>query len=422
MPEAPSTPETTGTANQVEDSTDTSETVRPRPKIMAPLSPLTYYRRNITRTLPVGGAITISVFLIAAIVTLLSSVDESITSNYGFVRHFSLLGTQMVKDVPPALVTKVEKNPYLGQSIPTVVYLRSIRTVFGDMPIPVYGVDPAEMATLAKVTGNRLSKGSRWPEDGMPEMVLSRSWANNFGKKVGDKITNPDDGLPTLRPAQRLVGILEGGENLALTSRNYLILELPEPVVRTNYILIPKSPGEFGSLNASIGGVLAAPEKNGFKADDLANVKLYTFTDLVNKVRKGLGFLYKFLAIADGLVIFTVALLSGFLANIYFEQRLGEFGLLSALGFRRERLARRLVVEIGSLIFGGWLLGIGLTWAAISILDATYMRPQGLILADMNSLAVLYTLPTPFIVSLSSLATVLIRLYRFDPIEIMERR
>lgn len=338
-----------------------------RLRILPPLSPLTYYRRNITRTLPVGGAITISVFLIAAIVTLLSSVDKSITTNYGFVRRFSMLGTQLEKDVAPRVLKKVQQNPHLGQAIPVVPYLRTLRTVFGDMPVPVYGADEKDMETLARVTGNRLAPGSRWPAPGMPEIVLSRTWANNFGKRVGEWIEHKDEGLPTLKEKQQVVGILDGGENLALTSRDYLLLELPEPVVRTAYLLTPKSPAEFGSLNSTVGDLINNYQKHGLREAEVRYAKLYTFSDLVNKIREGLGFLYKFLAIADGLVIGTVALLSGFLANIYFEQRLGEFGLLSAFGFRRERLARRLVIEIGSLIFGGWLLGLAITLSLIHI-------------------------------------------------------
>jgi hypothetical protein len=49
-------------------------------RTLPPLSALTYYKRNIWRTLPIGGSIVLSVFLIASIVTLLSSVDRSITT------------------------------------------------------------------------------------------------------------------------------------------------------------------------------------------------------------------------------------------------------------------------------------------------------------------------------------------------------
>jgi ABC-type antimicrobial peptide transport system permease subunit len=117
-----------------------------------------------------------------------------------------------------------------------------------------------------------------------------------------------------------------------------------------------------------------------------------------------------------------VALMAGFLANIYFEQRLSEFGLLSAFGFRRERLARRVIVETGSLVVVSWLFGLALTWLLFQLFDKYYMEPQGLVLAHLNVLALQYTLPTPIIVGIASLATVLLRLYRTDPIEIMERR
>jgi hypothetical protein len=75
---------------------------RPKPlKILPPLSALTYYRRNVTRTLPIGGAIVISVFLVAAIVTLLNSVDQSIATNYGFVQRFSVVASNLERDISP---------------------------------------------------------------------------------------------------------------------------------------------------------------------------------------------------------------------------------------------------------------------------------------------------------------------------------
>src|SRR4028118_2074532 len=118
----------------------------------------------------------------------------------------------------------------------------------------------------------------------------------------------------------------------------------------------------------------------------------------------------------------AVALMDVFRANIYFEQRLSEFGLLSAFGFRRERLARRVVVETGSLVLAGWLFGLALTWLLFRLFDKYYMEPRGLVLAHLNVLALQYTLATPIIVGLASPPPVLLRLYRTDPIEIMERR
>ncbi len=80
------------------------------------------------------------------------------------------------------------------------------------------------------------------------------------------------------------------------------------------------------------------------------------------------------------------------------------------------------MIESGALVIIGWIAGLLLSALIFRLLDYYYMTPNGLVLADINASAILYTLPTPIIVGVASLGTVLIRLYTLDPIEIMERR
>jgi ABC-type lipoprotein release transport system permease subunit len=398
-----------------------SEYSRHAPRVLPPLSPLTYYRRNLARTLPVGGAIAISVFLISSIVTLLNSVDQSILVNYGFLQRFSALTSQFETEPSAEVVAKTQNSKHLKKVISSVPYFITIQTVFGRMPVPIYGLDTKDAQEMAALTGNTLVAG-RWPLPNEPEIVLTRAWANNKKLKIGQSIEIENERLPTLSQKQKLVGILEGGENFAIADKSYVLLEMPSAVIRTSLIFVPKSRDELGALNKDVSQVLDAPRHHGLPAGEAKYVQLYTFEKLVKELRKTLGFLYTFLAVADALVIGAVALLSGFLANIYFEQRLAEFGLLSAFGFRRERLARRLIIESGALVVAGWIGGLLLSFFIFRGLDIFYMQPNGLVLSHINQSAILYTLPTPIIVGLASLGTVLFRLYRLDPIEIMERR
>ena len=390
-------------------------------KTLPPLSPLTYYRRNIWRVLPVGGAIIISVFLIAAIVTLLNSVDDSIRTNYGFFSRAPVIAPQFAADVPEYVRAKARRAPGLGKEIGGLPYFFLIQTVFGQMPVPIYGFDQTDMARMAQTTGNKLVEG-RYPRTNEAEVALSRMWANNLHLKIGDSFTPNNARLPSLPRPQTLVGILEGGENIGIADRAYVTLELPEVVQRPNYLFIAQKPAQATKIANYLDDMADHPTKYGLTKDDMQPLRVFTFNGLVNELRKSLAFLYRFLAIADIMVIGAVAMLSGFLANIYFEQRLGEFGLLAALGFRRERLAKRLVIETGSLVLFSWIVGLGLTALIFWALDTFYMTPNGLILSKIGRDALLYTLPTPLIVGAASLATVLSRLYRLDPIEIMERR
>ena len=388
---------------------------------LPPLSPLTYYRRNVWRVLPVAGAIVISVFLIAAIVTLLNSVDRSIQVEYGSMRHYSILAPRLERDVPQPILDAAAKLPESHSSVLTIPYFVFLKTVFGKMPVPVYGFDQKDAPRIVETTGNHLVSG-RLPHLNQPEITLSQAWANNFHVKLGDLYTPFDEQLPTLNEKQRVVGILDGGDNIAIADRAYLQLTLNDVAQRPSYFYLPNTPKQLPQLSTKLQEIVNHPKRYGFDSGLSQRLKVFTFDGLVDELRKQLGFLYTFLGIADALVIGTVALLSGFLANIYFEQRLGEFGLLSALGFRRERLARRLMVETGSLVFLAWIGGLLFTALATKILDLVYMQPHGLVLASIGRDAMLYTLPTPILVGMASLATVLTRLYKLDPIEIMERR
>lgn len=363
----------------------------------------------------------ISVFLIAAIVTLLNSVDTTIRANYGSVRRYSLLTPQLSADVPPAVLAKARTFPGIKSVIVGMPYIAPIKTVFGEMPIPIYGLTSADMPRLVEATGNTLVEG-RYPKVNEPEITLSRLWANNFHLKVGQMWHPDSERFPTITEPQKVVGILEGGELLAIADKTYLELTLPSIVQRPSYLFVPTSLEKLGALSARMRALTERPQIYGFKRDDVRYVRVFTFDALVNELRRSLAFLYRFLAIADVLVIGAVALLAGFLANIFFEQRLGEFGLLSALGFRRERLAKRLVIETGTLVLVAWGLGLGLTTLLFELLDLFYMTPNGLIVAKIGLDAFVYTFPIPLIVGVASLATVLSRLYRVDPIEIMERR
>jgi ABC-type lipoprotein release transport system permease subunit len=390
-------------------------------RILPPLSPLTYYKRNVWRVLPVGGAIMISVFLIAAIVTLLNSVDDSIRVHYGSMSHYSILAPHGQSDVPAPILAKAKSFPESQRVVVGIPYFVFIKTVFGEMPVPLYGLDQKDMASFVKITGNRLAEG-RLPRLNEPEIALSRAWANNFHLKVGDKHTFDNERLPALAEAQTIVGIFEGGENISIADRAYFQLTLPDIMQRPSYLFLPTSEAKMPTFARKMQDITDKPQRYGFTKDEVRYLRVFTFNGLVNELRKSLAFLYQFLSIADALVVGAVALLSGFLANIYFEQRLGEFGLLSALGFRRERLAKRLIIETGSLVIFSWLAGLLLTSLLFRALDYFYMIPNGLVLAKIGRDAMLYTLPTPLLVGAASLATVLIRLYRLDPIEIMERR
>jgi putative ABC transport system permease protein/lipoprotein-releasing system permease protein len=113
----------------------------------------------------------------------------------------------------------------------------------------------------------------------------------------------------------------------------------------------------------------------------------------------------------------------GLLNNLFFRQRMNEFGLLAAVGYSRWGLIMRVAWESLGVTVAAWVIGVGLGVAVLSWFNAIFMLPHGLLMNifDWNVLA-LHTLPIPLMVFLFGMGTVAWQLLRLDPISIIERR
>src|SRR5438477_588033 len=113
----------------------------------------------------------------------------------------------------------------------------------------------------------------------------------------------------------------------------------------------------------------------------------------------------------------------GLLNNLFFPQRMNEFGLLAAVGYSRWGLIMRVAWESLGVTLAAWLIGVGLGVAVLSWFNLTFIVPHGLLINifDWNVLS-LHTLPIPLMVFAFVMGTVAWQLLRLDPISIIERR
>ena len=121
-------------------------------------------------------------------------------------------------------------------------------------------------------------------------------------------------------------------------------------------------------------------------------------------------------------IVPIITLMSGMLANIYFTQRLSEFGVLAAIGYSRPKLIGRVLAETALLNAFGWLLGAASTALLMRFLGASVFRARGLFLDPFDLDAYAHTIPVPLCITLFSVGTIAYRLLKLDPVTIIERR
>lgn len=383
-----------------------------------PLSAWTYFVRNPGRALPMGFVIVLCVFLIACISSMANAIDRTILTIYGYTNHFTYVIPQRVTlRVPPDQLAIVRRDPRVDRVMEASLFFTNIKTVMGQLPFVVLGLGQSDRSYLLGRVGATLKEG-RMPAEGMPEAVLSEPIARNKNIKIGDVIAGPEDegGIAGSPVAVRCVGIFKSRVWLAMTTKSFCdntFLTAPRSTIFTT-----KNPADLFVINEEL---MPAAKKNAGKLSR-AKVLVLSRQNLISQLRDGLSTLFLIMGFVNGTVIFVIALMSGMLSNIYFTQRISEFAVLAAVGHQRGALVWRVVKETALLTVVGWVLGVSVSYLFLSAFRYSVFEPKGLFVNPLDWFAYRYTLPIPFSITFFAVGTVGLRLLRFDPVTIIERR
>jgi hypothetical protein len=358
-----------------------------------------------------GLVIILSVFLIAAIVTIVNSIDLTVTTIYNYTRVCTPVIPQRDSlNVDPTDRAIALSQPDTDRVMDADGLFMNINTVFGAVPFVIMGVSDANRAYLLQRAGDYLAAG-HMPVPGRAEAVLSEGLVNNKKLKLGDVVAGPHDsgGVAGAPVPVRLVGILDGPTWIAFTSPQFVEAALP---LMPKFILVTsKDPSGLPALSARLDAHMSNE-----------HVQLLSYKNLVAQLRTSLASMYLIMALVNAMVIFVVALMSGMLSNIYFTQRLTEFAILAAIGVKRQVLLWHAVSETAIVTGVGWVIGIFVTWGIMSFLRGRLFEPRGMLINPHDPFAYAYTIPIPLIITAFAVATIGVRLSRLDPVTIIERR
>ncbi len=365
-----------------------------------------------------GFVIVLSVFLIATIATLANSIDRTILTIYGYTKYYTYVIPQRVTSRVPAdqkAIIRADKR--IDRVMEASLFFTNIKTVIGSLPFVILGLDPDNRAYILERIGTHIVQG-RMPAEGMPEAALSEPLAKNKHIKVGDIVAGPTDegGISGSPIAVRCVGILKGPVWIAVSTKSFcdsVFLAAPRSTIYT-----AKSPSDLLAVNNDM-----MPERNksGGKLSP-SKCQVLSRQNLIAQVRDSLSTLFLIMGVVNSTVIFVIALMSGMLSNIYFTQRIGEFAVLAAIGYQRLQLIGRILAETLLLNAVGWAIGAVVTYIFLSTFRESLFEPRGLFIDPLDRFAYVYTIPIPLVITAFAVVTIGLRLMRFDPVTIIERR
>jgi ABC-type antimicrobial peptide transport system permease subunit len=285
-----------------------------------------------------------------------------------------------------------------------------INMLAGNAQFDLYGLDQAGMTQLLSLYGDQVVSG-RLPSANANEIALSEEIARSRHVWIGGKVGNALDELDRLPDTFTVVGIIRGPTRLGLIPLDYLTQHYLFERRYQGLVVVPQA----GHEQAVHDQVQLLIGNSAFRIFDWPYIK-----GKIDSLIANLDTINRFLIL---LVTIVLALVVGLLNNLFFRQRMNEFGLLAAVGYSRWGLIMRVAWESLGVTVAAWIIGVGFGVAVLGWFNTIFMLPHGLLMNifDWNVLA-LHTLPIPLMVFLFGMGTVAWQLLRLDPISIIERR
>jgi ABC-type antimicrobial peptide transport system permease subunit len=285
-----------------------------------------------------------------------------------------------------------------------------INLLAGNAQFDLYGFDPEGMQQLLTLYGDQVTVG-RLPKSNASEVAISEEIARARHVWIGGKVGNDIDELDRLPDSFTVVGIIKGPTRLGIIPLDYMTEHYLFERRYQGLIVVPQ-PGHEQAVHEEVQRLVG---DQAFRLFDWPYIK-----GKIDSLIANLDGINHFLIL---LVTVVLSLVVGLLNNLFFRQRMNEFGLLAAVGYSRWNLILRVVRESVGVVLVSWLLGVALGVAVLSWFNLTFIVPHGLLMnvLDWNVLVV-HTLPIPLMVFLFGMGTVAWQLLRLDPISIIERR
>ena len=375
-----------------------------------PLSPLTYLLRNAGKTIPLTAVITLAVMLVSGIIAMITSSPYSIRTTYDYSR-------EMVGITPRGDTSKTQSilNEVRQQSpipIDRIIICRTantqIHSIVGKWPFYVLGFEPDAMRYyLHRQLGDQFE--GRLPNPGQPEAIISEPVARNLDLKIGSILLGPEKEESFSPRNVKVVGIAK--------TRRWLMLA---PIDYSR---------EYHFPPVDIGIVFAKNLEEQAKLDDWAiahfkgrPVGVVAYKQILKNTDEMFTTLFAILNVVIATLVVVLTFMMGMLMNIYQTQRLVEFGLLQAIGYTKQRILSRVLMETIVVVVFGWILGVISAFGLLNLAKAVLMDPKAFELDVFDKVAFRYTLPLPVMILLTATVTSIIRFRNFDPVGIVERR
>ena len=376
---------------------------------LPPLSVRTYCVRNLRKILPLLIILTFVVMLIIVVLSALRGMKEGALVYADQFRYYSVLLPKKAPGIPKEIRLQIENHPTVDRVVDARNCFFRLRALIASIPFAIRAVRQEDMRYMMKRFEVELGEG-RFPKPGTSEVILHEDFlkANDWtlGSEFGMKISD-DDWMPG---RWEVVGVLTGKTQIGFASYEF--------ISNISLFGFAKQLRERQLIFAKEG---KREEMNSF-LHTFKEVRTWDLAAAEREIGKSFDRLLLIVDFLCLLQIIVVALVVGLINNIFFGQRTDEFAILLAVGYTQKTILKKVSGETAGIMITAWILGTGLSIALLALFRMWVLTPRGIALPILQTFPILISGAMPIIGLLFSSITVIRKLRKFDPIQVIERR
>ena len=373
-----------------------------------------YYLSNKRRGISLIFVMALTVFSIYFVTSLVQSIFSTVEySNIACLNDFSFVypvgGSSFLQN---ETVEKIKNDDSVGNAYPILLEYTVINNIFGTTSGYVAFMDEADIGEIFDDFSLTVTEG-RLPEENSYELIMHEDMLKNKGLSVGDTFGSAVDEGEQIDGKYMITGAFSGDSYMAFGTKSYKQKELEElglDFQNTTFGLLVTPKADLDTMNTML---------DTMSHDEAAAMTLSyaqkTLKDNVSSIKFLMGVIVIVIAVSISAAVCIVL-------ETTYNDRMEEFGILYAIGYKKSWLFRNIIAEIVVLVFISWILGLILSYGVLSLVAKSVFEPMGQMLSIVSIQSLLYTI---IVMAVFVVVTILVTILKFakkDLIAIIEMR
>lgn len=373
-----------------------------------------YYLSNKRRGISLIFVMALTVFSIYFVTSLVQSIFSTVEySNIACLNDFSFVypvgGSSFLQN---ETVEKIKNDDSVGNAYPILLEYTVINNIFGTTSGYVAFMDEADIGEIFDDFSLTVTEG-RLPEENSYELIMHEDMLKNKGLSVGDTFGSAVDEGEQIDGKYMITGAFSGDSYMAFGTKSYRQKELEElglDFQNTTFGLLVTPKTDLDTMNNML---------DTMGHDETAAMTLSYAKETLQENISSIKFLMFVIVIVIAVSISAAVCIV--LETIY-NDRMEEFGILYAIGYKKSWLFRNIIAEIVVSVFISWILGLILSYGVLSLVAKSVFEPMGQMLSIVSIQSLLYTI---IVMAVFVVVTILVTILKFakkDLIAIIEMR